>query len=904
MKWTLSVFLLLFLCSSVYATHNRSGEITYSQTGPLTIEATITTYTKASSTGADRDTLELFWGDGTSTKLGRVNGDGEIIAGLDVKVNYYVGSHTYPGRASYTMYFIDPNRVNQIQNLNFPNSVDIKFYIQTSFTIFDDQFNGLNNSAVLLQPPLDFACTNVRFIHNPNAFDPDGDSLAYELVAPLQGIDTIVPNYQLPDQIMPGPNNAISFNERTGDFVWDSPQRAGEYNIAIKIKEFRQGVLINSIIRDMQILVTVCNNAPPVIEAQEEYCIIAGERLSIPVSVTDPDDGQFVQLTATGGMFQTNPSEIIWDNTGVFKPPIVNDSLVWQTECLDIREQPYQVVFRAQDNGISASQGLTDLKTVLVYVMGPPPLDVQGEATTNSIDITWESPYVCDIDEDDYFRGFSVWKKIGSNPFEIDSCTAGLDGQGYTQVAYLVQDELDGRFIYQDMDFEAGQIYCYRVLANFSLKTETQNPQFFNFSRSLPSNEICVTANRNVPLLTAVDVRQTSTADGEIFVSWIKPIADELDTIENPGPYRYQLQRSTDNINYTDIASANFTSNSFAEAVDTSYLDTGLNTVDRSYFYQVEFFSNGNLVGLAPFSESVYLSLVSSDKRNILSWRAETSWQNYSYEIYRFDETTMDFELLATTDRLEYEDLGLENGVEYCYKIRSIGTYGLEMTPEVIYNFSQELCGSPLDTVGPCAPTLRLSNDCDQNATLPTEWDLINFLAWNNPSFVCEDSDDVDGYNLYYSQFPDGDFDLIFTTSAIADINHDHIPEEGSTACYFVTAFDINGNESSPSEILCIDNCPQYELPNTFTPNGDGANDSFFPRKNKFIDEIRFELFNEWGVKIFETTDPEINWDGTDLSGRDVEDGVYYYTCALLDRNSDDSFEQRSLLSGFIQVLR
>lgn len=904
MRWILSIFFLFLFIVTASATHNRSGEITYTQTGPLTIEATITTYTKASSSGADRDSLELFWGDGTSTVIGRTNGDGEIIPGLDVKVNYYTGTHTYPGRATYTMYFLDPNRVNQIQNLNFPNSVDIKFYIQTSFTIFDDQFNGLNSSAILLQPPIDFACTNSRFIHNPNAYDPDGDSLAYELVTPLQGVNDPVPNYQLPSQIIPGPNNVISLDERTGDFVWNSPQLAGEYNIAILIKEYRQGVLINSIIRDMQILVRACNNQPPQIETQEEYCVIAGEELVIPVIVTDPDDGQFVQLTATGGMFLTSQNDIDWDNSGVFKPPIINESLRWQTECLDIREEPYQVVFRAQDNGISSAQGLTDLKTVLVYVMGPPPLDVQAEATTNSIDVTWENPYVCDVPADDYFRGFSVWKREGSNPFPMDTCEAGLDGKGYTQIAYLVQDELNGRFIYQDTEFEAGKVYCYRIVANFSLKTNSNNPQFYNFSRSIASEEVCATANRKVPLLTAVDVRQTSTNDGEIFVSWLKPLAEDLDTLENPGPYRYQLQRSTDNINFSDVPTAIFNSNSFAEAIDTSFLDSGLNTVARSYFYKVLFSSNANEIGTSPISESVYLSIVSTDQRNNLRWRAETAWQNYSFEIYRFNDVLGDFELIGTTDRMEYLDENLENEKEYCYKIQSLGTYGLEMTPELIRNFSQELCGTPLDTIGPCAPTLLLSNDCEENEILPTEWNLINYLSWNNPSFVCEDSDDVAGYNLYYNQFFEGDYELILSTNDFNEISYDHVPSNGSNSCYYITAYDFNGNVSVSSDTLCIDNCPQYELPNTFTPNSDGANDSFFPRKNKFIDEIRFELFNEWGVKIFETTDPEINWDGTDLKGNAVEDGVYYYTCALLERNPDDSFEQRSLLSGFIQVLR
>ena len=78
---------LLILLSSplVMATHNRAGEITYEQIGELTIRMRITTYTKSSSTAADRDSLEVFWGDGTSEFVQRSNGNGDPLPN-DVKV--------------------------------------------------------------------------------------------------------------------------------------------------------------------------------------------------------------------------------------------------------------------------------------------------------------------------------------------------------------------------------------------------------------------------------------------------------------------------------------------------------------------------------------------------------------------------------------------------------------------------------------------------------------------------------------------------------------------------------------------------------------------------------------------------------------------------------------------------
>ncbi|MDG2449559.1 MAG: gliding motility-associated C-terminal domain-containing protein, partial [Saprospiraceae bacterium] len=104
-----------------FATHNRAGEITYVQIDELTIRATITTYTKTSSFSADRDSVEMFWGDGTSQFVKRDNGKGSPIEN-DVKINYYTAEHTYPSRGTYTMGMLDPNRVAGILNVDFPNS--------------------------------------------------------------------------------------------------------------------------------------------------------------------------------------------------------------------------------------------------------------------------------------------------------------------------------------------------------------------------------------------------------------------------------------------------------------------------------------------------------------------------------------------------------------------------------------------------------------------------------------------------------------------------------------------------------------------------------------------------------------------------------------------------------------
>jgi len=237
-----------------WSTHNRAGEITYEQIDDLTIRATITTFTRTSSFSADRDTLTIFWGDGDSTVISRVNGNGEELPN-DIKRNEYVGEHTYSTRGTFKLSVIDPNRIAGILNIDFPNSVNITFYLETTFTLLEPRFQGRNNSVVLLQPPIDFACPGEVFVYNPNAFDPDGDSLSYELITPFSSEGLEVPNYVLPDQISPGDDNQVFLDPTSGEFRWDSPQALGEYNITYRINEWRGGNLINSLVRDMQILV-------------------------------------------------------------------------------------------------------------------------------------------------------------------------------------------------------------------------------------------------------------------------------------------------------------------------------------------------------------------------------------------------------------------------------------------------------------------------------------------------------------------------------------------------------------------------------------------------------------------------------------------------------------------------
>lgn len=77
----------------------------------------------------------------------------------------------------------------------------------------------------------------------------------------------------------------------------------------------------------------------------------------------------------------------------------------------------------------------------------------------------------------------------------------------------------------------------------------------------------------------------------------------------------------------------------------------------------------------------------------------------------------------------------------------------------------------------------------------------------------------------------------------------------------------------------CVD-CKVYAA-EAFTPNGDGINDEFIVTPscqntptNDYFRSFHISIFDRWGQKVFESTDPTVSWDGNNVDGT----GVYTYT--------------------------
>ncbi len=849
----------------VFATHQRAAEMSYRHVSGLTYELTLISYTfTPSPANAYRDYLTINWGDGSFTDIPRVV---ETNLPDDITYNKYLGQHTFSGPADYIISCEDPNRNGGI--INIPNSINTPMYIYCELVI-SPFINGYDNSPVLLVPPVDNGCVHQPFLHNPGAYDPDGDSLSYKLV-PCRGAQgQVIPGYTFPQA-----TNKISLDSVTGDFLWDSPEQQGEFNIAILVEEWRNGIMIGSVLRDMQIIVVACNNHPPVIDSVADTCIEAGKNLRFVVRAYDPDSNT-VTMTATGGPFilanspatlEPNPAIGLGHTQAVFH---------WNTICGQVKKRPYQVFFKAKDN--ASPVNLATIKSLNILVIGPAPKNLAAVPAGNTISLNWDN-YSCAN-----ATGYEIWRRADSSGYVPGYCQTGVPAYlGYRKIAEFTDithtsylDDNNGTGLTR------GLKYCYLVVAYYADRAE-----------SYASNEACAALKKDVPVITNVSVDSTSETAGKIYLAWSKPT--EIDPVQAPGPYKYIIARSK-----SDIPEQFVLIDSLNNLNDTIMTDIHLNTKSFGYSYRVDLYNitpgNRFLIGSSQVASSIFLSAVPTDKMVKLTWTNQVPWDNYRFTIYRKNPGASLFDSVGTSVVSHYHDIGLVNGLGYCYRIKTTGKYSATGFVYPIINFSQETCTVPVDNIPPCPPLLAVTTNCKESS---------NTLTWRKPAAdSCQN--DIARYYIYYTPTK-GLPKLIDSVMNPHDTLYVHKPPQTIVGCYGIIAVDSVGNRSPMSNIICIDinagNDCFYHLPNLFTPNGDGKNDEFTPFPYTSVSEVNMKIFDRWGKEVFETHDPDIKWDGKDrTTNQPCSDGTYFYICDVFEITLSGTVKRN--IHGSVTILR
>lgn len=974
-RFLIPVFLLLLVANqNVWATHLRAGEITVTRNScnGLTFTITITAYTNTGSPVKFSDGT-LDFGDG-STPEQTPTRDNIIRPELGAGIGFveYSTPHTFPGPGYYTITYKERNRNANI--LNMSNSVNTQFYLETVIII--DPFIGCDNSPRLLVPPIDKGCTGGAWYHNPGAYDPDGDSLSYEFTIPKQDKNIPVNNYRDPnvrefyDRIGIDYNKAnetqdstptFTINPTTGTIIWNAPGAPGEYNIAFRVIQWRKigGVFkqIGYVTRDMQIIIEDCLNKRPELKVPPDICVEAGTIIDENIFGTDPDFDS-VKIEAFSQVFIVTSPAVFYSprtdkpNEAFMQPTSATKDATlkfrWVTNCSHVKEQPYQVVFKISDRS-RKGPSLVQFKTWNIKVVGPAPKwqTATLDAPNRSALIKWDK-YVCTN-----AISMEVYRRVDQFPYTPPPCVTGIpDFLGYTKIATLSI----GTTQYNNTGLAAGAQYCYRLVAIFP------QPQG---GKSYVSQEICIPPfpiTKSVITNVTIDKTSTTTAngqpilDGQITVRWRSPFEDPNKATNTPYEFKlYRAEGFSGRSRITEVFPGT--------RQDSVYLDNGINSRDVIYNYRVlTFTKNGTQLDSSATASSVRLDAKPEFERIKLTWAAVVPWSNNTsqypiHEVYRgpsgstsISQMTKIANLNVNQYRFNYTDSGqfngikLKNGEEYCYLVKTRGSYGNPKIQSPLENLSQITCAVPDDKVPPCVPSFTENlngTDCTKSENNPCgESDsYTNTLTWNRP-FDPDCKLDIKGYYVYYTANKGGTFTKLEDDNRnviiVTDTVFVHKKPRSFAGCYKISAVDRAGNESELSEEFCFDNCPYYELPNVFTPNGDGCNDVFSAyntrvigeggkscnggtfsneqiqdlqkRCARFVERVVFTVYNRWGGEVYSYESGGertifIDWDGKDNGRKELSTGVYYYE-AQVTFNVVDPSKQNKTIKGWVQIIR
>lgn len=312
-----------------YATHAAGADLTYECLGGNTYRFTLAFYRDCGGVNADNTydidlvanncngsnyDLDLTLNQVSVTEITPLCptqesncGNGNITG---IQEYIYQGTITLPAACdNWTFTFCEAARNNIIDVIQAPGGQDL--CVEATL----DNLNApCNSSPYFTNEPVGFICSGTEFCFNHGTLDDDGDSLVFTPIIPLNGPSGSTVNYVNPfnvNQPLPtAPELPYSVDPVSGTICF-KPNQAIVSVVAIRIDEYRNGQLIGSVIRDIQLNISNCNNQNPTIYGFDNQVAngtntstteCAGTNVNFVINAADPDINQNLTLSWNGAI--------------------------------------------------------------------------------------------------------------------------------------------------------------------------------------------------------------------------------------------------------------------------------------------------------------------------------------------------------------------------------------------------------------------------------------------------------------------------------------------------------------------------------------------------------------------------------------------------------------------------
>jgi gliding motility-associated-like protein len=427
--WRFMLIAVLFASAntSVFATHFMGFDLTYSCIGPNQYRVQLKTYRDCNGIDAPASQTISYssasCGVSGSVSLSSVSvtditplcpSETSVCAGgggqYGVELHIYEGVVTLaPGCNDWVLSTSSCCRNNAITNLSSPGSNSI--YVQTTI---DNTVSPCNSSPQFASDPTLFTCVNQPVNYQQLAFDPDGDSLVYSLV----NCQTAAGSSVTYAGGFSGTNPLtvpITIDAQTGQisFVPNTPQTAV---MCVLVEEFRNGVKIGEIIRDMQFVIQNCSNQLPTLTGLNGSTTVfdtltcIGSTLCFDITADDANTGDNLTMTFSGNI---PGSSFIQTGSG----SNIVGTFCWSPTAADIGTHVFAIII--EDDACPIVGQNTQSYTVVVQGNPNPPVDAgpdvaicAGETTPLSATST-ASPAIIDYFEWSPSSGLST--TLGQN---------------------------------------------------------------------------------------------------------------------------------------------------------------------------------------------------------------------------------------------------------------------------------------------------------------------------------------------------------------------------------------------------------------------------------------------------------------------------------------------------------
>jgi gliding motility-associated-like protein len=319
--WT--SFILLFIQSQnvAIASHAQSADLTYQCLGGNQYQISLSFYRDcagvAAPTTATINIASASCGENLTVTLNQIPGTGTDVTPICASMTTQCAGGTNPGVQEFiysgivtlpaqcvdwVFSFSLCCRNTSIGTIASPGTENI--YVEAHL---DNYHFPCNSSPVFSNPPIPFVCVNQPYCFNNGSFDPDGDSLSYTLIAPYTSATTTV-TYNSPyTALQPlASMPAVNFNPLTGDMCM-TPTQLQVTVFAILVQEWRNGELVGSVMRDVQLRTITCTNNNPFVNGinntgQYSMTACAGVPINFNISTFDVDAAQNVSIAWNNGI--------------------------------------------------------------------------------------------------------------------------------------------------------------------------------------------------------------------------------------------------------------------------------------------------------------------------------------------------------------------------------------------------------------------------------------------------------------------------------------------------------------------------------------------------------------------------------------------------------------------------